>query len=93
MPSRKGIIRVILEYVIFLHDGIGFGLFVESSSFRTPELYRSNSFDVPLKEELLHTIEANNRAHAILPIVTTSPCVGITFYRFEFASSKKLVGN
>jgi hypothetical protein len=47
---------------MFLHDGIGFGLFMESSSFRTPESCRSNSFDVPLKDELLRTIKANDRA-------------------------------
>jgi len=49
--------------VMFLHDRIGFGLFVESSSFRAPESYLSNSFDVPLEDEMLRTIKANDRAH------------------------------
>jgi len=93
VPSNKGIVRVILEYVMFLHGGIGFGLFVESSSFRTSESHRSNGVDIPLKDELLRTKEANNRAHAILPVVTILPCVVVIFYRFEFASSKKFAGN
>jgi len=60
---------------MFLHDGIGFGLFMESSSFRTSESCRSNSFDVPLKDKLLRTMKAIDRAYAILPVVTILHCV------------------
>jgi len=55
--------------VMFLHDRIGFGLFVESSSFRTPESYRSNNLDVPLEDEMLRTIKAKIAHMSVVTIV------------------------